>query len=397
MTDFVVPKLNNNDESYVVVEWLAADGDLVTAGQPVVTVETSKAQEELEAPAPGILRILVKSGDDCAPGGIVAHLLESLEEPPDVRGSVLPERQDGKRHRDGGDTGDSDDLGGGAATAPDIVITNGARALVGRHGITDDQLRALGRTVIRTSDVEGIISPPASAEGDADIVTLPLRQQAVAAVVTESMRTIPAAAVYVRVGVEAALAAAESLSRTSQCAVGLVELLVKAVGSMNEVHPTAFATPLGDGRVRLTGKPRVGITIDAGSGLFVPFIENPAELTATDIADRLMDFRIKALRGSFRAHELGTADILIALHNTAGVVLATPVVFPGQVCAVSLGDVQDSLSLDESGQVVARRYVNVGLVYDHRVLNGADAMRFLVDLRKRLEEPVPSLTGEAPR
>ncbi|WP_034263661.1 2-oxo acid dehydrogenase subunit E2 [Actinospica robiniae] len=372
MIDVEVPKLNNNDTSYELVQWLVEDGAEVAGGQPLVVVETSKAIEELESPGSGVLHIRVEQGGECKPGESIGQLLAPGEEPVSYR----PAEQ-----------------GPSAAPAAALVVTDAARDLADMHAITEDELRSLNRTLIRTADVQTLVDtraaqPAGLADDAAAGELLPARQRAVGAAVSESMRTIPAAAAYVKVLVDAALARAERLAQEQGGGfAGLAELLVKAVATLHPRHPMLFGTLVGDGRVRRADAAHVGVTLDVGRGLHVPVIHDAAELSVAQIAQQLGRLRFKALRGGFAEAELAGANVLVALHNTGGVVLATPIVFPGQACAVCLPDTQEELALSADGRVVARRYVNLGLVYDHRLVNGRDAVVFLQELRNLLEAP----------
>lgn len=373
-----VPKLNNNDTSYDLVQWLVEDGAEVAEGQPLVVVETSKAIEELESPGSGVLHIRVEKGGVCKPGDSIGHLLAPGEAPVDH--PAADEQQP-------------------AAPAAGLVISDAARSLAETHGVNEEELRSLGRTLIRTVDVQALVdaraAQPIGPAGDvadaadaAEGELLPARQRAVGAAVSESMRTIPAAAAYIKVLADAALARAELLAREQGGGfAGLAELLVKAVATLRPKHPMMFATLVGDGRVRRAETANVGVTLDLGRGLHVPVIHDAADLSVAQIAERLGRLRFKALRGGFAEAELAGANVLVALHNTGGIVLATPIVFPGQACAICLPDTQEELALSADGTVVTRRYVNLGLVYDHRLVNGRDAVVFLQDLRRLLEAP----------
>jgi 2-oxoglutarate dehydrogenase E2 component (dihydrolipoamide succinyltransferase) len=373
MIDIAVPKLNNNDTSYVLVEWLAEDGAEVAADQPLVVIETSKAVEELESPGAGVLHIRVTKGADCGPGEVIGQLLAPVEGPAAHGSAARQPAAPGSPVA-------------AELAAAGLVVTDGARELAEAHGLTEAQLRSLGRTLIRRADVEALIDASTVDRGQ-PTDELSARQRAVGVAVSESMRTIPAAAAYVKVLADTALAQAQRLVERQGGFPGLPELLVKAVATLHPKHPLMFATLLGDGRVRRAPAANVGVTIDVGRGLHVPVIRDAAALSAGQIAERLVRFRFKALRGRFTEDELSGANILVALHNTGGIVLATPIVFPGQTCAVCLPDTQEELALADDGRVVVRRYVNLGVVYDHRVVNGRDAVAFLQDLKYLLEAP----------
>ncbi|GAA2598255.1 2-oxo acid dehydrogenase subunit E2 [Streptomyces axinellae] len=377
MISVKLPTLNTNDAGYVLTEWLAEDGARVEKGQPLVVIETSKAQEEIESTADGVLHTLVAGGADCRPGQTVAHLFASADErhaylsAPAVAPTARPE----------------------PATDAGLTLTKAARALADQHGLSDDELRGLGRTVIRAADVEALLPHPAQAGAPTDDRRLSAQQRAVGAVVTESMRTIPAAAAYAKVDVGQAQDLARQLRTRTGSVVSLLGLLIKSVADQHPAHPSLFTRLLDDGTVQPAPCPHVAVAVDAGKGLYTPVVHNTAALNVAQIADAISGFRAKAERGTFRAGELTGANIMIAPHTTDGVVFATPIVFPGQTCALSLGGIDEQLVLGQGGRPEARRFAYLGLVYDHRVVNGRDAMAFLGDLKQALESPAALAAG----
>ncbi|MFL9654014.1 2-oxo acid dehydrogenase subunit E2 [Streptomyces sp. PB17] len=368
MIGIELPTLNTNDSSYTLVEWLVPDGSSIEGEEALAVVETSKASEEIESTGPGILHVLVGGGQDCTPGQTIAYLFESAEERESYRASAATPA---------------------AASAPPGAqpsITNAARALADRHGVSEAELRGLGRTVVRTADVEALVRRAAPAPAPAGR-QLSKQQRTVGAVVTESMRTVPAAAAYAKVDVGRAEELARQLSERTGSFVSLPVLLIKAVARRHAAHPLMFAALTDDGAVRESERAHVGVTMDAGRGLYTPVVHDAAELSGDRIADLLTGFRSKAYRGTFQAAELAGATIMVAPHTTEGIVLATPIVFPGQTCVISIGAVDDQVLLDAQGTPRTHRFVHLGLVYDHRVVNGRDAMALLKDVKEELEAP----------
>ena len=343
--EIVVPKLNSNDTEYTLVQWLAEDGSPVRSGDAVAVVETSKATEELDSPSSGHLRQVVAAGKSCAPGEVIGQVGNSLAPPvafePDVSGGQ--------------------------------VVTEPAQELIDRLGITPEQLESLGRKVIRLSDVERLAGT---------VRELSPVQRAVGRTVSESHRTIPAAYTVIKVDVGAVLAEARALTRSLRKLVGLPDFLVAAVAGLHAEFPLPFAT-LSDESVRLSDAPHVGVTVDLGQGLYVPVIRDAAGLDVPGIAARLTEYRKAAQRGEFRAEDLTGANITVTLHHDPGIVLAIPIIHPEQVCALALGAPSPELVL-EDGEVVSRTFATIGLAYDHRVLNGRDAVLFLQALKEGL-------------
>jgi 2-oxoglutarate dehydrogenase E2 component (dihydrolipoamide succinyltransferase) len=247
-----------------------------------------------------------------------------------------------------------------------VIITEPALRAMAERGIERAAVEALGRKIIRVADLDDLAGVPVGLEE-----RLPAVQRAVAAVVAESRATIPQAFVAVRVPIEAAVARGRELTRTYRRMIGLPELTIAAIGAVAGEHPHCFAAFVPPDRVRRAASVDVGVTVDVGKGLHVPVVRDVPSLSPADIAARLMQLRTTALRGTFRPADLAGPAILLALHTDPDVTAAVPLVLPGTTCAVSLTARVDG-------------HVQLGLAYDHRVLNGRGATLFLKAVAARL-------------
>ncbi|MER7275107.1 2-oxo acid dehydrogenase subunit E2 [Dactylosporangium sp. NPDC000244] len=332
MTEIRVPKLNTNDAEYTLLEWIVPPGTLVREGEPVATVETSKAAEELPALGSGYLQPLLQAGAVCSAGSVIGRLSAAPAEPAVSSVSEMS----------------------------DVTITEPALRAMAERGISRAAVEALGRRVIRVADLDELAPAPGAPREE----RLPPVQRAVAAVVAESARSIPQAFVAVRVPVEAAVARGRELTRQYRRLIGLPELTIAAIGAVAAEHPDCFAAFVPPDRVRRAAGVDVGVTVDVGQGLHVPVIRDVPGLSLAGIAERLMALRTTALRGAFRPADLADPAILLALHTDPDVTAAVPLVLPGTTCAISLTARVDG-------------HVRLGLAYDHRVLNGRGATLFL--------------------
>ncbi|MBQ1041085.1 2-oxo acid dehydrogenase subunit E2 [Micromonospora sp. C72] len=320
-----VPRLNPNDDSYVLLEWLVADGASVEAGEPVAAVETSKAIEELAATQAGVLRQDVAAGADCAPGAPI--------------GRILPE-----------------------SAVPASVDTPGSPAAA-----YPEQVEAVGTR----SATPGRPLPPA--------------QRRIADVVSTSHREIPVAFTAVRVDVTAALAHARRAADETGATVGLTEVVIAAVAALHERFGALYARLTGDALVVDAEAPSIGLTVDVGTGLFLPVIRDAAGLDLGDLADAVVALRMKALRGRLREEDMAGMNFLVALNDTPGVTVARPIIPPGVTCALSVPDVHREVVLDGDGGVRERTVADLGLAYDHRLVNGAQAGAYLAALGEVLQ------------
>ncbi|MFD6910526.1 2-oxo acid dehydrogenase subunit E2 [Streptomyces virginiae] len=384
MRELLLPKFNNNDEGCVLVDWAVEDGDEVFADEVVAEVETAKALEELVADVDGVLHRLVEVGAQCEFGRPVGLLFDSHQERDDYLANLAS--------ADVGTApeGEDEDHDGG----PEPILSDAARTLAQDHGIRSEQLRSLGKRVVKASDVQRLIDQgvmdqgaesaaavAAGAAADAAaVVSLSTRQRAVAAVVSEAHRTIPAAFAAIAVDLTAFRA-----TRGGGAPYGLVELLVKAMAARQADFPLFFATPGADHTLVLASDANVGVTIDVGTGLFIPVLRDAARRPIGDLADDLMDFRVSALRQNFRGDAFADEAITLSLHNDPDIILAAPIVHPGRTCVVTLCAERSEVALAEDGTPFTRPVTTVAVTYDHRYLNGRDAVRFLTAVKQDLE------------
>ncbi|MGW0590432.1 2-oxo acid dehydrogenase subunit E2 [Streptosporangium sp. NPDC002607] len=392
MTEVRVPKLNNNDASYLLVEWEAKDGQAVRAGEPLAVLETSKAAEELTAERDGTLRHLLQVGAECSPGQVIARLTPDGEDPGDDPAPAPAPAETG-------------------AGQEEIVITAPARRAMEEYGISMDQVRALGRKVVRRADLVPLHTSRARTSGAVSVTLPPIEpmrgtaplippdqddsqliepsraQRRTAEVVERSHREIPASFTVMRVDVTDALPFARAETRRLRALIGLPELLVQATGRLLDRFPLFFATPVDGRRARRATTAEVGVTVDVGGGMYVPVVRDAGRRPLDEIARDLAGFRKTALSGTFRERDLVGGNIMLTLHTDTSVITAIPIVFPGQICALSLGAPRPEVVETREGAFVTRKVISLGLAYDHRFANGREAAEFLGALRAALEKP----------
>lgn len=359
MAELVIPNLNTNDDSCVLVEWLYGDGDQVGEDDIVAVVETSKATNDVLAEQGGVLHRVVPAGTECKFGTVIGHLFGSDAERQEFAAA-----------------------GGGAVVGPvgtsgGPVLTDSARDLVERHGITTEALLALGRSVVRGPDVERLVA-------GAGTRTLSRNQRAVGEVVSRSRASIPAAFTSARIDAGPALELRRRLRAERGVDVGLPALLIRALARCRDQHPLFFATLSEGGRVSVPDEVHVGVTVDAGAGLFVPVVRSAAAKSAVDIAAELTGFHRLAVGGRFSDAELTEGSVTVSLSPYKDVLLVVPIVFPGQACAVSLSGLADEVALDAQDRPVRRKTAVLGIAYDHRLVNGRDAAGLLRSVKAEL-------------
>jgi 2-oxoglutarate dehydrogenase E2 component (dihydrolipoamide succinyltransferase) len=366
VSNVIVPTLNTNDDSYVLVEWLVEPADELAAGDAVAVLETSKAASELTAETPGFLTPLLPAGSACRPGQVIGRIAATEAESAGQEPATF-------------------DPGADASGEP--LITRAARILMEEHGVDVATVRALGRDVVKAADVQTVVESSAPTSESSSPEGLSPHQAAVARTVSVSHATIPPAFLAIKVPLQPLERHRRRIADAAKAFVGLPELVIKAVAGRFAAFPNCFAGLSEDLRVRRTAQADIGVTIDVGTGLFVPVIRDAARLTEPEIAAELARQRLRAARRTVRAEDLTGGAITVTIHGEPDIVLAGPIVFPGQSCALAMCGAQQELRIGADGSVEVHEYFLLSLSYDHRLINGREAMAFLTAVRSALAEP----------
>jgi len=362
MREIRVPQLNSNDVTYTLLTWLAGDGAEVRAHQPIAEVETSKSVEVIESSHAGVLHHIVSEASDFTVDQAIAyHFDTAAERAARTVGVTAP-----------------------ANPSSDFVITNSARELIEKASVPEGRLAELGRKIIRRSDVAQLLSDVAEPDPP---TRLSRAQRQIAEVVSLAHRTIPAAFTVVRVHIDAAEDLRQRLGQRG-LAIGLPELIIKAIGEAHAAFPAFFATLTGEHTLSPSEAAHVGVTIDTGGGLYIPVVRDANSASLADIAARLMQLRVKAMRKSFQQRDFEGSTIVVSINTDVDseVVFAQPIVHPGHTCMVSIGSPMSEVALS-AGELHQRRFVHLGIAFDHRVVNGRDAVAFLKAIKSSVEAP----------
>ncbi|GCE07677.1 2-oxo acid dehydrogenase subunit E2 [Dictyobacter aurantiacus] len=359
-----MPRTNSNDNMCTLVQWLYTSGQRVREGEVLAYLETSKATEDLLSPGTGILHELAPPGEEYEPGYCIGYLL--MDE----------------------DSASSGPVASSHASKPvSFVLTRNAQELVKRYNIADEQLASLGKKVLKKDDVQALITPPQSMRKQATSEHRSHNQAIVARQVTLAHQSIPAAFSMIKIYCDAALQAMAEYIEREDVIIGWPEVLIHELGKMQQDY-FAFYQHLASGEAvapQQKNNPNIGVTIDVGTGLYIPVIKGVATKSLAEIANELMELRLKALRKTLREEELSDGHLTISLHTDKDILMAIPLIFPTQTCMLSLCSEQEELYLNKDKSIGIRHYLTLGVAYDHRSINGADAVRFLQEIKRRLE------------
>jgi 2-oxoisovalerate dehydrogenase E2 component (dihydrolipoyl transacylase) len=360
MRQFLLPDLGEGLEEAEIVAWHVTEGDHVVADQPLVSVETDKAVVEVPSPRSGRIAHLFGAKGDLVKVG--APLVEFAEGPQADTGTVVGELREERKPKAPGES----------ARAKPLQVLPAVRALARKLDVDLNHVQASGPdgTITRT-DVERAAKSLTEA-GPAEVLRGMRRAMA------QRMAAAHAEVVPASVTEEADIGDWASDEDATIRLVRAIAAACKAEPSLNAWYNAAA------GERRLVKRIDIGIAVDTEGGLIVPVLRNVGERDARDLRAGLDRMRADAEGRSIPPEELRGATITLSNFGMIGGRFAALVVVPPQVAIIGAGRISRRVMVHE-GQPAVRAVLPLSLTFDHRVVNGGEAARFLVALKLDLE------------
>ena len=421
--EVMVPRLGWSMESGVFGEWLKQDGDAVTAGDAIFTIEGEKAIEEVESDDAGVLHIrpgVAEPGVELTVGTVIGWLLgegeAAPEAPPDAAAKAVAERAPKPEEAAPGPTPAAAvvtvEAPRGERSDGRIASSPRARRVARELGVDWRLASGSGKGGrIRERDVRALAarrSPdgiaPAAAAPLADLGTwgpvemVPLsaaRRQAVERLTTVA-QTVPMATQLGTADVTRLEALRERYGSRARDAGGtltMAAMLAKVAASALKVFPQCNGSiDLAAGRLVRRGYCHVGIAVDGEHGTSFPVLRDADRKNMLQLSVEIADLAARARAGTLEPAE--TQGGCISIYQPggpagAGIGHFTPPVNAPEAAILGVSPAQREPVLDEdTGTVVHRLRMPLALTYDHRVIDGTDGMRFLRWIIDALEEPL---------
>jgi 2-oxoglutarate dehydrogenase E2 component (dihydrolipoamide succinyltransferase) len=411
MANIVVPQLGESVVEARVARWLKKEGDHVETGEPIVELETDKIDVEVGADRAGTLSSIRHSeGDDVKVGELLAIVDESAGSKP----AEGPARS--------APPADAPAAGNGSATpAPSAAepprATPTARRIATDHKIDLEGVKgsgAAGRVTKR--DVQNAVAPPGDAtiapkrESDAapvnqarveaaarprtgdrteDRIRMSKRRQTIARRLVEAQHAAAMLTTFNEVDMGAVMALRErrkeSFKKEHGVGLGIASFFVKASIAALRAFPQINAELQGD-EIVIKRYYDVGIAVGAEGGLVVPVLRDADRMSFAEIEVAIRDFAVRATEGKLTLEDLMGGTFTITNGGVFGSLLSTPILNPPQVGILGLHKIQDR-AVASNGQVVVRPMMYVALSYDHRIVDGREAVQFLARIKEFVEEP----------
>jgi pyruvate dehydrogenase E2 component (dihydrolipoamide acetyltransferase) len=443
-TEVLMPKLGLNMSEGLLVDWLKKEGDPVRNGDPLFVVETDKITIESEAVSDGILgKILVPAGETVSVATVVAWIVAEGEEIPQVQekadpgekvqhdrslakdkkvqassvskapaGRVLASpvaKRLAREHgldlakikgsgRDGKIS--QDDVLAAAAAAEEkispeterIQISPVAKKLALEGGLDLAQISGTGRDGrITRDDVEKALDARQESSARPAGVAIPIR--GMRAVIAERMalssRETAAVTLHSQVDASGLVKYRADLKTKSASTPSYNAILAAIAARSLRVHPQINARLEGD-TILLLDDINIGVAVDTDQGLVVVVLRDAAEKLVGELGVELQALSERALAGKAQLDDVTGGTFTITNLGGFGIDNFTPVINPPEIAILGVGRIMDTPVVVD-GVVVVRPQIGLSLTFDHRLVDGAPAARFLKQIADSIGDPVGDL------
>ncbi|MBI2173385.1 MAG: 2-oxo acid dehydrogenase subunit E2 [Candidatus Aenigmarchaeota archaeon] len=407
MPEFKFPDVGEGITEGEIVRWLVKEGDKVKEHQPIAEIETDKAVVEIPSPYSGtVIKIHHKAGDTVKVGETLVTIGESSERKKPAEkytSSVvgqLPEAEEVEPQPVKTKSTEKQ--------APHALATPATRRMAKNLGVNLKDIEGTGaggrvteediRRHAGSEEAKPIDKHEASAEakvvkkydmfGYLEHVPLKGIRKATAKKMTESVRN----AAHVTHMDEADVTHLYNIREKEKDKLKGVHLtflpfIVKAVIAALRKHPYINATlDMEHEEIILKKYYNIGIAVDVGEGLVVPVVKGADNKSIPQIAKEIEELAQKAKERKLDIMDMQGGTFTITSIGSIGGIFATPIINYPEVAILAVGRIREKPAVHK-GKIVVRRFMPLSLSFDHRILDGAEAARFMNDLIEHLEDP----------
>ncbi len=404
--DIKVPSVGEAITEGVLARWLKADGDAVREGEPLYELETDKASTEVSAPTSGVLKIGTKEGQKVAVGAVVGRIEEGAGAPAKPKESAKPAPAVVE---------DKAIPVATAAAAVEPLLSPSARQMAADENVDPRKLAGTGRggRVIK-EDVQAFLSqraappdpgrplaPRAAGDSRSESPTISpangretrQRMTTIRQRIAERLLAAQQNAAILTTFNEADMSAIlalrakykESFQKKHGVGLGFMSFFVKASVEALRAFPNVNARIDGSDIV-YHHYHDIGVAVSTEKGLMVPVLRDAGRLSCAQIEKGIADLAAKARDGKISVADLQGGTFTITNGGVFGSLLSTPILNPPQSGILGMHAIQKRPVVVDD-QIVIRPMMYLAFSYDHRLIDGREAVSFLVRVKECIESP----------
>jgi 2-oxoglutarate dehydrogenase E2 component (dihydrolipoamide succinyltransferase) len=394
-TEIKVPVLGESITEATIGEWLKQPGESVKADEPVASLETDKVSVEVPSPVAGVMGAhAAQVGDTVQVGAMIGTVEEggaSASAPPPSSPAAAPPPASPPEE-----------------PAGDLTLSPSVRRMVLEHGLDPTQIKGTGKDgrltkedvqqAIETARAKPVSPSPAPSAAPAPAATGGRREervrmtrlrQTIATRLKEAQNTAAMLTTFNDVDMSAVMEARakykDLFEKKHGVRLGFMGFFVKAAVQALRDVPAVNASIEGE-EIVYRDYVDVSVAVSAPNGLVVPVVRDAQDMSVATIEKAIGDFGRRAKDGTLKMDEMKGGTFTISNGGVFGSLLSTPIINPPQSAVLGLHRIEER-PIVRDGQIVARPMMYLALSYDHRLIDGREAVTFLVALKNAIEDP----------
>jgi 2-oxoglutarate dehydrogenase E2 component (dihydrolipoamide succinyltransferase) len=377
--ELTIPSVGESITEVQIAEWLKADGDAVKKDENVAVIDSEKSTFELPAPEGGRLKILHQAGETIKVGTVVGQIEANGEASKGEPTKVEPAKSDAgaKKKKD-------------EAPAP-------AKKDAPKPAEEKPKVEAKAEKPAEKSAAPSAPAPaaksPYGAGREQEVVPMTMLRKTAARRLAEAKQQMAMLTTFNEADMSAVMALRathqESFEKRYQVKLGFMSFFVKAVIDGLKQFPQLNAE-IRDTDIIYHNYFDIGVAIASERGLVVPVLRNAERLSFAEIEKAIGDFGKRSKEGKLKPDELEGGTFTITNGGVFGSLLSTPIINPPQTGILGMHSIQER-PIALNGQVVIRPMMYTALTYDHRIVDGREAVLFLRRIKEGIENPARML------
>jgi 2-oxoglutarate dehydrogenase E2 component (dihydrolipoamide succinyltransferase) len=387
MTDIVVPTLGESVSEATVAKWLKKEGEAVKMDEPIVELETDKVTLEVNAPADGVISsIAAQEGETVEKGAVLGTIGVGAGEAP-----VKKDEPKAEAPKPAPASAPATEQKNGPAATKALADNNLSASDVagtGRDGrVTKSDVAA---HVAGGSTAPAVQSAPRDAGPREEKVRMSKLRQVIAKRLKEAQNTAAILTTFNEIDMTAVMELRSQykdvFEKKHGVKLGFMSFFVKAAIQALKEYPAVNAEIAGD-EVIYKNYYDLGIAVSTPQGLVVPVVKDCDGKSMAQIEKDIADVGLRARDGKLAIDEMQGGTFTITNGGIFGSLLSTPILNTPQVGILGMHKIQQRPMVMPNGEIKARPMMYIALSYDHRIIDGKEAVSFLVRIKETLEDP----------
>jgi pyruvate dehydrogenase E2 component (dihydrolipoamide acetyltransferase) len=400
MISITIPKLGLTMENAKVVRWLHHSGAEVNEGAPVLVIETDKVTYEVPAPASGLLHPVAPEGKTCSVEETVGYVAKDQEEyerivkqypsPEGKAAEILPGEEPSAMPASGAPSGGhfkASPLARAMAAEHNLDISSITGSGPGGRIVRADILRALEeKAKVAAKRIEELAEPGPGSRKDIR-ESIPIRgvRKIIFDNMFHSLSQSAQLTLHTEASAEALVALRDRLTIDGQ-KVSFNAILAKTAAMALRLHPKINASVEND-TIQVWKQIHIGLAMEANEALIVPVVRRPDLKTIRDIDREIADLVKKLRENRLSPDDLANGTFTITNLGFADIDFFTPIIRPPESAILGVGRIVKKPVVKKDTLVLEPRLA-LSLTFDHRIIDGAPAARFLKTIKDMIEDPV---------